>query len=120
MYKELNFLIMDGKDNLAICCFLRHFCNFKTFIEFFMFDEFVDGKWEDENNVGIICIVDSDLEHGDRIVLDTKNYELKQSKRRIKNIASADDCKRVIENVKHLILNRSEKIEALLKENNQN
>ena len=81
---------------------LDHFKNFNNYIKYFMFDDFV-------NNDGIPwSIVKSDFENDKMECIE----EPKDERKEFKKLNSADDIKRVLNNVSLLAHKRSERIEC--------
>lgn len=110
-------LLLNYADHMRICKWLRHFQDFKGYVESFCFHPFVNERYE------IVDITEAKLtwEDGDGYgfaldvpVLNGESVKDYRASKRIRNIKDAKKLRQVLTNVRSMTVRRTKQMESLV------
>lgn len=111
------YILLQDNDNEKICEWLRHFENFKAYVEYFGFRPFVDDEYQ------VIDITKSTLPYDEKgkdgftcgySILSEETVEGYRMSKRIETIEDKEKIKQILINVRNMTLRRTIYMETIL------
>lgn len=109
--KNKNCILLNYNDAEEIYSFLKHFNNFKTYVDYFCFKPFVNKNYD------VIDITKISIKEYDRYDFSESREVIKKNEKVNIAILEKDSVKKMLNNVRLLTLKRSKEIEKIINDN---